>query len=353
MPSTASDILVSFVFYSGITILAVSFMMMVFVLFFRIWSLGKSRAIRRFNQRWETVLEALGHTIPSRLPPIRPKEAFLFLKLWSDYYEKADPTGRENLLELASHLRLESIAAKMLEERGGDHKILAMRTMGHLKSESATDKLLEMLKHPNPLFSLLAARALIRISGASALDLLMPYFIAKKEWQTNKVLLILGGIDPDTIAPVLIDAAGYTPVAQLPRLIRFFTLMPPERAREKAHELLKHHSDPEIIAACLHYTNHPEDKMLLKSYLAHKAWVVRMHTVKALAPILTVEEVGEILPLLRDHAWWVRYHTARTVVEQPFADTAYLDAMDASLSDPYAKDALRQARSKRSIFEHL
>lgn len=353
MPSTASDTLIGFVFYAGVAILGISVIMMLFVILFRLWSLARNRTVRRFRKRWEEVLTALDHTIPPNLPKIRPNEQFLFLQLWSDRYEKAEPMGRNNLLELAAHLKLGTIAAEMLQETSGDHKMLAMRTLAHLKSDAGTPTLMELLKHPNPLFSLLAARTLVRIEEAAALDLLMPYFVAKKEWQANKILLILEGIEPEVIAPVLTDAIDYTPLPQLPRLIRFFTLMPTERARHEALLLLQRHTDPEIIAACLHHTNHPEDKRLLTEYLSHETWIVRMHAVKALAPLLTAPDIALLFPLLIDPAWWVRFHTARTIVMQPFADEKYLDTLDANLVDRYAKDALHQARSRRSIFEHL
>ncbi len=350
--STASETLVAVVFYAGITILGISLLMMFFVIFFRLWSLGKNRAIRHFRREWEGILNALDHTIPPNLPKIRAGEQYFFLQLWSDRYEKAEPAGRENLLDLAAYLKLDSIAASMLEHTNGDHLMLAMRTLGHLKSEKGTTILMELLKHPNPLFSLLAAKTLVRIEEAAALDLLMPYFIAKKEWQTNKILLILEGIDPETISPILYNAVSFTPPSQLPRLIRFFTLMPPEHARSKALDLLENNTDPEIIAACLHYTDHPEDKRLLTEYLSHEAWVVRMHAVKAIAPLITALDIALLFPLLNDPSWWVRFHSARAIVRQPFADDPYLDALDASLVDLYARDALHQARSRRSIFEH-
>ena len=353
MPSTASETLISLVLYTGVAALGIAMLMMLFVLFFRLWSIGKSRSIRRFNARWEELLGSLDHIIPPTLPAIRPGEMFLFLKLWSNRYEHAEPTGKANLLALAAYLGLETTALTMLENRNGDHKILAMRTLGHLKSHGAREALVELLNHPNPIFSLLAARALVHIEAHASLDLLMPNFIGRKEWPINKILLILDDIAPQVIAPVLLDALAYTPDSQLPRLIRLFSLLTPERAREAALALLKNHTDPEIIAACLHYTLFPQDKPMLLHFLTHGEWAVRMHAVKALAPLVTQQEIEQLLPLLTDRAWWVRYHTARAIVGQPFADEVYLDGLESSLADRFARDALRQARSKRRAFEHL
>jgi len=349
---THSDALITFVYYSGLALLGITLLMMLFVIFFNIWSIAKNRRIEQFNARWLPVLEALEHTIPHRLPKIRPGWQYFFLQLWSNRYEKAGPAGRDNLLKLAADLKLDSIAASMLEESNGDHQMLAMRTLGHLKSDRGATILVELLKHPNPLFSLLAARTLVRIEEAASLDLLMPYFVAKKDWQTNKILLILEVIDPMTITPLLSNAVSFTPPSRLPRLIRLFTLMPSEDARSNALELLEADTDPEIIAACLHYTNLPEDRPLLTEYLSHEAWIVRMHAVKAITPLLSASDIALLFPLLIDPAWWVRFHSARAIVMQPFADAWYLDKLDASLADRYAKDALQQARSRRRIFEH-
>lgn len=352
MQYTGSDAIVKFVFYSGMVVLTISLLMMVFVLIFRLWSIRRARLIKEFSKRWSSVLD-MDETVPAILPSLKEEDKFLLLKLWCDRFEVSSGAGKESLLLLAEHLKLLYFTYDMLGHKSGDYIMLAMRAAGYLKKSLLWWRLVELLKHPSPLFSMLAARALIMISPAEAVELLMPLFVSKKDWPSNKILLILKGTDENIITSALLEAVEYTPKNSLPRLIKFFALMHERVAYEKAKELLARHSDPEIIAACLHYMRSDKDKKQIISYIKSNYWVVRMHAVKALASMITKDDIDKLLGLLSDSVWWVRHHAAKAIVSQEFMDEKHLDDLSSALSDKYAKDALRYARSQRLLFERL
>jgi len=68
----------------------------------------------------------------------------------------------------------------------------------------------------------------------------------------------------------------------------------------------------------------PEDLPIVRGYLQHHNWCVRLHAVKALGRLGSVDDEENLISLLNDENWWVRFRSAEALANFSYMTMARL-----------------------------
>jgi HEAT repeat protein len=116
---------------------------------------------------------------------------------------------------------------------------------------------------------------------------------------------------------------------------------------EVAIELLGLHPDHEGIAAAALLV--VQDPMVLGRLARHaqsKDAHVRENYAEACGRLGGLGEIAQLVRLLGDRVWWVRYRAAQALFRLKGMDAAGLEAVRAGLTDPFARDMFDQVRAE-------
>lgn len=350
LPYIASDSLISFVFNSGLfifyTIVAIAF----FLVFFRYWSINKDKKLVLSENSFNVILEDIKNGTPSSLPLINnKKEYFIFIKLWSYKFENANGDERHNLLRFIKGLQLEKIIFEMLNHENDNYKIIAIKTLKHLKEQQFTPELYKSLKGKKPFLALLSAQSLIEIEPKTAIVDIIDFYLKNGDWVNKKILQILENTKEEHLRKVLLDKLKKSSTKQIVKIVKLFILIDEKIAYDESKKLITNYKDAKIIAASLGYINKEQDKTTLLSYTKHQSWEVRLSAIKSLTNMLIPDDINIISLLLSDETWVVRSYTAKALVLKNFAGVEYLDKLQSLLVDQQAKKSLKIARNRSTL----
>jgi HEAT repeat protein len=106
--------------------------------------------------------------------------------------------------------------------------------------------------------------------------------------------------------------------------------------------LLDEANDVETIIAALRVSNDVSLLPIIRTYVGHDDWRVRVQAAKVLGRNGEHSDVNRLIPLLADAEWWVRYRAAQALVGMPFFSKAEAQLLSGNLSDRFARDMLVQ-----------
>jgi HEAT repeat protein len=104
--------------------------------------------------------------------------------------------------------------------------------------------------------------------------------------------------------------------------------------------LLATTDDPEVVAAALKRVESPRLLPHVRRACAHGEWVVRTQAAAALGRVGDRGDRDELLRLLCDRGWWVRYRAAHALLSGRFGPAAEVAEAALALGDRYARDAV-------------
>ena len=133
------------------------------------------------------------------------------------------------------------------------------------------------------------------------------------------------------------------------RLLLLAAILPMGSASPWAKVVLEDPESEGQITAALRLLHDPRDAPLIRSFLQHPDWQVRVRAIAALEPVASTEDVPYLLRALEDPEWWVRRRAARTLVRLPFLDDAGIAKLRAKVQDRFGQDALAQALDEDKV----
>jgi HEAT repeat protein len=228
-------------------------------------------------------------------------------------------------------------------------RLLAISTLGNLRDEAAWQALQGFAYHKDPHLSLTAARALLRINADAAVNLLVPLISTRKDWSLAKLANLFGEANPELIAQPLAEAALRADQMHAPRLIRLLNIARNKTTLSAVIDIISTCQDDETILACLSILEEfqePKTLPILRKFLDHENWRIRVRSTVALGMIATPEDEQRFIALLSDPQWWVRYRAAQALAHQPFINSYKLARIRSELTDVFAREALLQAMAE-------
>ena len=349
MSSISSDSVLRAVLALAGLAMALTMVLAALIVALRLRLRRRQRHAQEFAAKWRPVLmAAVADPAGAVLPPLQRRDEFAFLKLWNYLHESLRGNASEHLNALARRLHCDESATRMLA--GGDRagRLLAILTIGHLRERSAWHALRAAAAARDGVMSLMAARALIQIDGRAGAECLLPFVLARRDWEIPRLARML---EPARAAfqVLIIQALRGLPAERLLRALQLAEALRMELPQRSLGQLMQAGQPPEVVAAALRLVSHPSQLPAVKAQLDHPQWRVRVEAIHALGRLGQAADVRALSRLLDDDQWWVRYRAAHTLISSPLLEPAELAELCAAAHSAHAAGVLAHAMAERRL----
>ena len=223
-------------------------------------------------------------------------------------------------------------------------EVARLEASGDVRSARALDAL---ARQTDPILSLAAACAWLRVAPREALDRLGPSLVQRDDWPIARVAALFEQLGPPVVTPALVQWMLARPEHGLARLARLARFAQRPRVSTVVRAWLTGRDPPEVLMAALEYIDDENDLPWVRNAAAHDDWRVRMAAAKALARVGRHRELQALMTLLRDPVWWVRYHAAQAITRLEGLAPGELELLHEGIRDAFAADMLGQAMAAR------
>jgi HEAT repeat protein len=320
-PAKLVAILTVLVISCSVTLLGV-------VVLMHLWRLAHERRERRFTDLWSPIFFQSVAETAKTLPVIQVSDWITFMQLYNNVQESIVGEAKDKINVLSRRVGFDRVALKLMRQGRLAHRLTAIIALGNLREHSAENDLQEFLLDKSPHLSLLAAWALLRIDARSAIARIAALCGSRADWSPVRVIQMLNEAGTDTVGDSLSRAAAHAPPDDAVRLLGFLEATRCITAVPLARDILgRKDLDDRLTIACIRLLAElagPEDLPDIRGYLQHHNWCVRLHAVKALGRLGSVEDENYMISLLDDDNWWVRFRTAEALANSSFMTMARL-----------------------------
>jgi HEAT repeat protein len=321
------------------------------VLLLRARSARQLRTEAAVVARWRPLLQqaAADGDVAATLPALRGHERAVFLVLWNRMQDSLRGQAHDGLNRLAHRLRLRDLAQDWAQRGNGGQRVLALATLGHLRSAQDWDRLFALLDDTRPYVSLAAARALLQIDPERAVPWVLEQYLARVDWPVSRVGTLLREAGAEACGVPLAERLLFgVPQVQL-RLLPLARVTEAPGPGSAIEAVLATASAPSVLAAALQQVHGPSSLERVRELTRHPDWQVRSYAARALGRTGVTADQQVLGGMLADRQWWVRYRAAQALLALP--DVAYGDVVRllAKLDDRYARDIVAQVRAERAL----
>ncbi|MGQ0383243.1 MAG: HEAT repeat domain-containing protein [Gammaproteobacteria bacterium] len=283
------------------------------------------------------------------LPRHRPRHLPYLMEEWNALHDAVRGEAAERLNAAALELGFDVAARRMLSARQVGRRILAIRTLGHLRDPSSWKPLQEQLASTNSLVAFYAAAALVQIDAQRAMPGIMLQLTERESWPGEAMARLLVDAGADVAREPIRSMMLSLPPAKVPPLLPWLVHVDAVLGSEVAIELLRRHPDQEdIVAAALVAAMDPAVLPELARFAESANAEVRKNLAVAYGHLGGLDEIPTLANLLCDPVWWVRYRAGQALLRLKGMSAERLARVRAELADPYALDMLRHVQAEES-----
>ncbi|MDB5868514.1 MAG: repeat protein [Polaromonas sp.] len=349
MLNTFSDPYLTLAFWIGVAALLLTLLLFLMIVHLR---LGLRKSISQeaaFIALWRPLLlEAISDDNLHSLPELHPRKQLFFLKLWNYLQESLRGAANDRLNDVARHLHCDVAARKFLKHGNRSERLLAILTLGHLRDQASWDELVTQAAKPDPLASIHAARALIKIDPLAGTQQTLSLLLKRHDWDITQIANFLGDARQafwlQLTANILkIDQREWTRALQLADALH---LQLPVSA---IIFIIANCRSANTLVAALHLASGIELQPVVRSYSQHANWRVRVEVARFLSNFGDASDIPLLQKLLNDKQWWVRYQAAQSLAGMPFYGHKQLLALRAATSEVLAVDMLDHVLAEHRI----
>jgi hypothetical protein len=281
------------------------------------------------------------------LPRLRARHVPYLMEEWNALRDAVRGEAAERLNGVALALGLDVSARRMLGARPVGRRILAVRTLGHLRDPSSWQPLQEQLASTNSLVAFYAAAALVQIDAQRAMPGIMLQLTERESWPGEAMARLLVDAGADVAREPIRSMMLSLPPGKVPRLLPWLVHVDAVLGSEVAIELLRRHPDhEEIVAEALVAVLEPAVLPELARFAGSANADVRQSLAIACGHLGGLGEIPTLVRLLCDPVWWVRYRAGQALLQLKGMTAARIEELRLELSDPYALDMLRHVRAE-------
>ncbi len=295
------------------------------VLFLHLFQQKKSRYREEFRKKILPYFAEVLFNPELKLPVLSKKDRVLFLEIWNHFNESVKGSSAENLNQLLRQLGLEEFIFQLVRRKS--ERLLALWTFGNLREVKAWEIVLHYCSAENPILSLTATQALLRIDAVRGLPLVLDSIKQREDWPVDKVRLILKELNPFFLDSILVQTSFNTQAPLQLRMIYFLKALRLPSSGLIIRKIIEQATENQVIAEGLSYLHTPEDLSLIRSFLHHPDAGVRAQAALALGYVGSSEDIEGLTKLLSDPNWKVRYQAAKALAQLPFVGAKGLEEM--------------------------
>ena len=322
--NTFSDPYVQFAFNLGLAAVALTVAMIVVIICLRLGLRKSQRLEKAFIDVWRPILLlSISSKVKPDLPELPTSSLVFFLKLWIYLHESLRGSANERLNEVALQLGCDEAARTLLKKGNRAERLLAILTLAHLRDRKSWDALVVLSTRDDSLASIHAARALINIDPIEGTSLLLPMLLQRRDWDIAQLANFLGAADQAfwlhlSKNILQMDKALWTRALQLADALNL------QLPLQSMQYIIQHCESTETLVAALRTASGPTLLPLVRGYLSHADWRVRVEAASFLGRFGDTEDAEALKAGLEDAQWWVRYASAEALANMPFFGTSQL-----------------------------
>ncbi len=350
--STGSELVVLIAWRSAQVAAAASALMLLAALLIRRHLQRKERLKARVVAQWRPVLTrvAIGDEEPGALPAPAARHLHFLMEEWNALHDAVRGDAADRLNAAALKLGLDVVARRTIRSRQVGERILAIRTLGHLRDPSSWKELQDQLASANALVSFYAAAALVQIDAQRAMPGIMLQLAERESWPGEAMARLLVDAGADIAREPVRALMLSLPPSKVPPLLPWLAHVDAVLGSEVGIELLRRNPDDiDIVAAALGVVLDPAMLPELAHYAFSGSAEIRQNLAVAYGRLGSLAQVATLVRLLCDRIWWVRYRAGQALLRLKGMDEAQLAAVRLELTDPFALDMLRHVRAEAGL----
>ncbi len=338
-------------FWVGVCVTVMSVLLLAAVLVLRQVAQRRERNHRRALGLWKQVLGDAMQAAPASSPALPWRDMTGFMEAWNELHDGLGGADDAGLRRVAEQVELAPKLERMLDHGNFHDRVMAIIAIGYLRSPSSFDRLQQLVGDASPIISISAARAMMRIDAARAVQQVVPQIESRQDWVDGGIAQMLNEVGPDAVKDELGAAALRANDDVAPRLVRFLAGVSEEAATPVIGKILAEPHDEHLVSTCLQVMSDAVDLDKVRPLLAHERWHVRMHAAAAIGRLGDAGDAQVLKPLLADPQWWVRYRTAQALEHLLHGEVRQLEQVRDTQEDRYARDILTQVMAERALGE--
>jgi HEAT repeat protein len=350
--STGSELIVAIAWRSaGIAAIGAA-LLLALALIVRRYLEWERRRHARAIAAWRPLLArtAIESDAAPALPSLPDAHLPYVMEEWNALHDAVRGEPSERLNAVALKLGLDVAARRYIHGRAVGRRILAIRTLGHLRDPSSWKPLQEQLASENAVVSFYAAAALVQIDAQRAMPGIVNQLAERESWPGEAMarLLVDAGADVarEPIRALMLSLAP----AKVPPLLPWLAHVDAVLGSEVAIELLRRHPDhPDIVSAALVVVLDPTALPELARFADSADADVRKNLAIAYGHLGNLADTETVTRLMCDRVWWVRYRAGQALLKLKGMTADRLEAVRAHLTDPYARDMLAHVSAEAEI----
>ncbi len=350
--NTGSELIVTLAWRSAQVAGAAAALMLLFALIVRRYLQRQARLHARVIDAWRPLLTraAIEEGEPPAMPTLPARHIPYLMEEWNALHDALRGESSDKLNTVALKLGLDVAARRMMQSRQVGRRILAIRTLGHLRDPSSWKPLQEQLAAVNAVVSFYAAAALVQIDAQRAMPGIMLQLAERESWPGEAMarLLVDAGADVarEPIRALMLSLAP----SKVPPLLPWLAHVDAVLGSEVGIELLRRHPDNvDIVAAALIVILDPGVLSELARFANSTDPDVRKNLAIAYGNLGGLGETDTLTQLMCDRVWWVRYRAGQALLRLKGMDAAGIAAVRSHLTDPYARDMLKHVCAEAEL----
>lgn len=348
----SSEALVSHA-YAGLAIVClITLAMILWIVFLRIRLYFGQQHQARFERVWqpiftETALSPHCHPKELALPALKRRDFFLFMNCWLAFQESLSGPALIRMNGLVRKLKLHVHAQHLLQTGRMRQRLVALVFLGDLRDRASWPALEKLLVNESSLLSILSARALIQIDQERALPLVLAELVRREDWPEARVAVLLRSVLTAELATTPLFAAlqNSTDSGAI-KLLSYVEHMYNEERNRILRILLERSTSDRLTSRILKRIECGQELPLVRQYVSHDRWHIRMQAVAALGRIGQRADVSLLLQRLGDEEWWVRYRASQALLKMPGMTRRELEVIRDNMEDSFARTMLEQTLSE-------
>jgi hypothetical protein len=292
--------------------------------------------LANFRRQWSAVLMecAMGDAQSAPRPVLRPRERWLFMKLWLHCQMSLKGPSRNRLAALARNMGCQSTAMDKLASRYAAERLMAIR---------------EHLMRGSQQTALHAARALLEIDAQQHAAEVVHTLLAREDLDFSLASVLLKPFRSDLnltmrhAAQQGFASGDSAAGLQWLHMARALSLQVPQELL--ATHLAQTH-DIDLLIAAIRLMQGERGSQLLTPHASHDDWRVRAQVAQALGRIGQRDDVDLLVRMTTDAQWWVRYRATQALFRIPGLPPDRVQSLIEATGDRFALNMLDSVLSE-------
>lgn len=330
-----------------LTLAGVVLLLAILVVALRLWFDAAARRRDRLVERWDAIFRGRSRDVP----PVARADRYTILLLYDRIrgeLETAAPAGAVAHADgVARRAKVEDFALSLLGSRDDADLIAALSVLGKLGNSRALATAARLSNAPGTEISRTAAEAFIRLSPESVGQVL-ELVRDREDWVSSRVEAMLRLAGP-VLDEAMAEAIAAAPAAGRIRLLDFLRCCSVPAARSIARALIRDGTEPEVTAAAMRAlaeVAEPSDDARIRPFLLAPDPFVRLAALRIMRRVASKDDARLLGTLATDADSWVRRRAAEALVALDERMRSSEPEEAASEADPFARDAIAEARAE-------